>query len=296
MRFVWLTDSHNVTSNGKPSSDDGVRRAIAYADSEAVDAILHTGDIGNDSADNCAWVMAYLRAATTPLLWCNGNHSEEESPVGTPSTAAFEASRCWNMSAPFWHTTTITGDGGEVARVLSLDSNFYADDPDGIENSPYHVPGDRIGVHSTDPSGGYYRQFTTAQLDWVASTLAADSDSDYILVLTHYPPAGKGQIDRTLLADALQADGRPVIILSGHVHPDGKTYTLTSTDGLAEFTVYKCPAMLESHSFTDLQITWSGGTPTVTLAEVHNYTLPLASWTISAPFTVARDLRLLMKL
>lgn len=296
IRLIWLTDTHTMANNLRPSGDDALRRAVVYADTVVANAIVHTGDVGDNTAPRAAAALAYLRAGTTPLLWCNGNHSESEDPAGTPSTAAYEAAECWNMSAPFYHTTTITGGGGEVARVLSLDCNFYDDDPNGILISPDHAPGDRMGYHPSNPGGGYYRMYTTAQLNWVAATLAADSTSDYVIVLTHYPPGGVTQTDRALLADALQADGRPIIILSGHVHPDALTYTLTSTDGLASFTVYKCPATLESYCFTDLQIAWSGGAASIVLAEIHNYSMPSVEWTVAAPFTVADDLRLLVAL
>ncbi len=291
IKLSWITDSHNKVSQ-TAQQDDGLRRAVAYADDNSFDGIVHTGDIGNDSADNCAWAMKILRSGSTPLLWSNGNHSEEESPVGTPSTSDFEAARCWDMSAPFYHTYTMNGDEGETVLFLALDVNIYADDPDNILDSPDHNPGDRVGISGSSPSGDWYRQLGTTQLAWVASTLAADTTSDYIIVLLHYPPNAGKMTDRALLADALQADGRPFFTMSGHVHPDAETRDLTATDA-TEYEGYKTVGMQNCNGFCDFRVSWNGSIPSVTLAEIHNYSQPDADWEITAPFTVGDMLRVL---
>lgn len=293
LRFAWITDSHCYVGDGSRVAN--VQTACDYADANSFDYIVHTGDMGNDSAANTQLAMDVMNAATTPLLWCNGNHSEIEDPVGTPSTAAYEVAALWNQSAPFYHTTQITGSGGEKARVLSLDCNIYDDSPLGDLDSPDHTPGDRIGYHSSNPPGGYYRQFGATQLTWVETTLSGDSTSDYIIVLTHFPPQGVTQTDYASLADKLQADGRPVVILCGHNHPKATSYTLTTTDELDTYTMYKCPGMQESGSFTDLQITWNGTAPTVAQATVRNYYHPATSWTFEAPFDLEATLMIFAK-
>lgn len=289
-----MTDTHCTGTS--TARDDACRRAVAYADSVNAHAIINTGDIGNDLSEYFIRPMAIYRTAKAPLLWCNGNHSEWEDTPGIPTTSEFEAAGIWNMSAPFYWTVQVVGDAGEKVRAIMLDSCIYADSPLGDRDSPNHVPGDRIGRSSEEPLGGYYRQFGTAQLAWIRSTLAVDVDSDYILLMFHYPPTiTVTQLDFPELADELDIDGRPVVALCGHIHGHAKTYTLSSNAN-TDYTVYKMPGALESNCYCDFRIDLNNSVPSISNAEVMNYTQPDDTWAITAPFTVGSELRILRKL
>lgn len=291
LRLIWLTDTHNITT---PTAirDGGVSAALADANTWKADAVIHTGDIGDNQPENVAAAFNLLRsvAISCPLITVVGNHDEYESTPGTPNTATIEGANYFNRSAPFYHTGTMAcGNGALVARWLTVDNNFYdvqASDPSVVNAS--HSVGDRLGHSSSEPAGGSYRRFGTTQLDWIASTLAADTTSQMILMLLHYPPATSNPTDRALFADKLAADGRPVMLLCGHVHPNGTIYSFTTTDGKRTYAAYKMPATQESGAYCRIRVRVGGRnsySPYVAELSVMNFTNP-GGWTLTAPFAL----------
>ena len=271
IRFVWSTDEHkNYAALGLAADD---------CTSWAPNAYISTGDLGDDLAPGVKASIAALRRARRPDYLIIGNHDEEEETygAGTPNTAAIEVATAFNMSAPFYHTWTMTsGDGTLIARCFALDCNFYGG---GSPSSPDHSVGDRIGSHSGAPAGGYKRQLGATQTTWVETTLAADATSDIILVFMHYPVNTSSVLDESTLDAKLDADGRPTVGFCGHTHPNGELYTLGGT-----YTFYKCPAMKESNSWTRVTLSESGGAIVIDEMLVKNYTTP-GAWTLTAPFT-----------
>lgn len=284
IRFVWLTDAADATY--LPTSN--LRKAIADLNTWRPNALVLTGDIANNTTAGTLALWNVINTAQRPVFWAIGNHDEEEITLGegVPNTVPLQGFTAWNQVAPFWKSTQwASGDSTFKARVLVLDGNFYDDDPDDPPpgDSANHEPGDRIGYHTTEPAGGFSRQWTQVQADWVAAELTADSDSDAVLILSHLPPVSVTDPER--LADVLQADGRPALGFCGHVHEDGTSYTLTSTDTLATYTFYKAPGMSESGAWVRVSLSWNGSAMVVDALTVLNYTDP-GGWTLNAPFTV----------
>lgn len=291
LRFIWLTDSHNLTSS-QPTRDGGVDGALADATTYGADAVIHTGDIGNDTPANVAAAFARLRgtAIPCPLITVIGNHDEYEATPGEPNTVQLEGASYFNRAAPFVYSTTVAaGNGNLVARVLCLDCNIYDENPADPETvSANHEPGDRIGAPAGGggPTGGGWRKFDQDQLDWFAAQLAADTTSQIVLILSHYPPSGIGPTNYAAIADRIQADGRPAAMFYGHQHQSAFTSSISSTDGKRVIRAYKCPATQESGSWTRVQLRMRAGVVAFDELEVNNFTDP-GGWTISAPFTLA---------
>lgn len=293
LRLIWLTDSHNITT---PTAirDGGVSAALADANTWRADAVIHTGDIGDNQPENVAQAFALLRytAINCPLITVIGNHDEYESVLGTPNTATIEGASYFNRSSPFYHTGLLTSANGSLrCRWLTVDNNIYserADDPTWVY--PAHTPGQRCGFNASEPvPGGSYRQFGATQLAWIASTLAADTTSDMIMMLLHYPPATSNPTDIKALADVLQTDGRPVMSMCGHVHPNGTIYQFSTTDGRRTYSSYKMPATMESGAYCRIRVRVGGRNshlPLVAEMSVCNFTNP-GGWTLSTPFVLA---------
>jgi len=291
VRLIWMTDSHIFATAHEPQ-DSGMLAALADATTWQADAVVHTGDIGNNDIAAVRRGFALLRSVTLPcpLILAIGNHDEYEiANDGVPNTAQIEASDCFNMAAPFYTTGTFSTKNGTLrVRWFALDCNFYDHDPNTVvPNSPFHAPGDRVGYTATEPSGGYYRRFGPTQRAWVTSTLAADTTSNMALLFVHYPPNGTAPTDGKLLADVLQADGRGAILLYGHAHAHANLNSITTTDGRKTFTFYKAPAMQESGCYVRMRVRVSGQFVSVKEVSVKNYTDPAGlGWVINAPFQV----------
>jgi hypothetical protein len=116
-------------------------------------------------------------------------------------------------------------------------------------------------------------------------SVLSQSEGDFVIIMTHYPPGGSCANDE-IIADALQADGRPMIGLCGHSHSDASVSILTSTDTLASFNFYKVPAMFESGAWARVVLDWNGSAITVDEMSLQHYTDP-GGWTVAEPFTVA---------
>jgi 3',5'-cyclic AMP phosphodiesterase CpdA len=289
LRLIWLTDTHNTTASLEPRNS-GVDAALADATTYGADAVIHTGDIGNDTPANVAAAFTRLRgtAIPCPLITVIGNHDEYEATPGTTNATQLEGASYFDRPAPFVLSTTLAAsDGNLVARVLALDCNVYdenASDPTRVNDA--HDPGERVGYSTEEPAGGSWRRFNQDQLDWFAAELAADTTSQVLLLLSHYPPSGAGPTNYKAIADLVQADGRPAILLCGHQHGDARELTLTSTDTLRRIRCFKCPAMQESGSWTRVQLRMTAGVIALDLLEIHNFTNPDA-WVINPPFTLA---------
>jgi hypothetical protein len=285
LRFLWVTDSH--VQGVQDSRDDNLRLACRDCNQWRPEALIHTGDIGDNDIERVQRSFNILKLAKRPVYTIIGNHDEDETDggAGNPNTSEVIAATAFNRNPLYYATVLKTADESGSFLCLFLDCNYYDDDPDASPpgDSANHDPGDRIGYLAGAPSGGYFRMFTQAQLDWVETTLAADS-SDAVLVFVHYPPAGTTCTDYVDLLDLLQADGRDAVGFCGHVHPDATSYTQDSTDTNYTLTVYKCPAILESGSWTRMTLSLSGGSISVDELLIQNYTDP-GGWTINAPFT-----------
>lgn len=285
LRFIWITDNHHNEILG--TRETNLRSAIADCNAWRPNAFVTTGDVGNNYLWTTQSAWNILRSCQRPVIWCIGNHDEYEETPGIPNTADLEQYSVYNRPAPFYHyDRMVSGDGTLTALCIALDANFAAADPDGPPpgDNPNHAPGERTGWDDTQPEGGYYRQFTQGQLDWVEATLAAVA-ADVVIVLCHYPPQGPSPTDYQALADLLQADGRPAIALCGHVHNDGTSYTLTSTDTLVSYTCYKAPSMASSGAWVRATLSLVGGAINVDSFAVMNYTDP-GGWTLNLPFAV----------
>lgn len=285
LRWVWVTDSH-VQALGD-TKDVALKAAVNDCNVWRPNAFIHTGDIGDNSIDRVQRAFNNLKNCQRPLFGVIGNHDENEVVPGTPNTALLQSMDTFNRF-PFYFTDVMTsGDGTLKARCLFLDCNIYNTNPsDPTVVNVSHVVGDRVGYSANEPAGGSYRKLGTAQLAWITSVLAADTTSNIILVFPHYPIAQIGVVplDGKLVADALQADGRPAAIFGGHIHPDATSYTLTSTDTLKSYTNYKLTAMLESNSWCRVVLHLAAGAIVIDQLEIHNFTDP-GGWTINAPFT-----------
>jgi len=295
LKLTAITDSH-ITASAQPIRDGGMAAALSDATTWGADAFIHTGDIGDNNIAGVRRGFTMLRGAALPmpLIYVIGNHDENELNEGgmygpgNPNTPLIIASDCFSRSAPMQYTTTIkAADGDLTARVIGLDCNYYnvsAADPTVVNSA--HVAGDRVG-HSgdTEPPGGSYRQFKQAQRDFAQATLAADMTSHMILLLIHYPPVGPGPTDYKLLADILQADGRPVAWLVGHEHSHAKTYTLTTTDGARVYTAYKVPACQESGAYARVRVHLFQGRVVYEELTVKNFQQP-GGWVINPPFVL----------
>lgn len=296
LRIIWMTDTHILTTPTEPR-DSSITAALADANTWQADAVIHTGDIGNDYAANVARGFTLLRGTTIncPLITVLGNHDENElvadgNAINSPNTATLTGASYFNRSAPFYHTGTLTAANGTLkARWLTTDNNFYSELPaDPAIVNAGHTIGNRVGTSAQEPSGGSYRMYGATQLAWVASTLAADTTSHMIMLLNHYPMATTQPTDIASLMDVLQADGRPVLILCGHTHPNGELWIRATSDNRRSYIGYKCPAGQESGAYTRLRVRVGGrGSlhPLVVEASVKNFTQP-AAWTMAAPFQV----------
>ena len=193
-----------------------------------------------------------------------------------------------NRPSPFWYSEMLTsGDGTFTALCLFLDTIFYDDDPtpeDAPGNSPNHEPGDRWGIANITPSGGWFKMFPQAELDWITATLAANT-SNAVLVFLHHPPPGRFT-NFAALADTLQPDARPIILFNGHNHAWATTRTLATTDALRTFTFYEMVNMSTSFAWCRVTLGFSGGDITVDQLQIHNFTNP-GGWTIDLPFVLA---------
>ena len=286
LRWVWTTDSHLIAT--ADTRDIALRKAVVDCNDWRPNAFIHTGDIGDNNLERVQRGFNCLKNLRCPWHVSIGNHDEDEQATpGFPNTALLQGRDTFNRY-PFYYTDTMTsGDGTLTARLLFPDCQFYqvsAGAPEIV--NPYHVVGDRVGYSSGEPSGGSFRQIGTVQRAWMASVLAADTTSQIVLVFPHYPITTPGvfPLDYLAVADILQADGRPAALFAGHVHPDAKTYTLTSTDTLKSYTVYKAPAMQESGAWVRVELHLSAGAIVIDGLAVNNFTQP-GAWVINAPFT-----------
>lgn len=296
LRLIWMTDTHILSTPTEPR-DSGVIGALAEANSWQADAVIHTGDIGDNYAANVARGFALLRgtAINGQLITVVGNHDENEyvadgASIGNPNTSTIVGASYFNRTAPFNHTGTLSASNGALkARWLTVDNNFYselASDPTVVNSG--HSIGGRVGHSGQEPSGGSYRQYGATQIAWIADTLAADTTSHMILLLNHYPMSTTQPTDIAGVMDVLQADKRPTLILCGHTHPNAELWIRATSDGRRSYTGYKCPAGQESGAYTRLRIrvgNRNSPAPLVVEASVRNYTNP-GGWTIAAPFVV----------
>lgn len=289
LRFVWITDTH-VVSDTSASRVLNLESAVADLNTWQPNALISTGDVGNNPTSTVRKHFEVMQQARRPVYTAIGNHDEHEYDNGAgngTNVTELEGTKFFNRSAPFNQSfQLISGDGTVKSRCLILESNIYDDDPGGITISPYHEPGNRCGASTEYPGNGWWRLFNTETLTWVETQLAADTESQMVLVFVHFPPAGATMTNYEALIDLLQTDGRPAIGFSGHVHPDATSYTQASTDGQYDVTFYKAPAMLESGCWTRVTLGWNGSAITTGGMEIHNYTDP-GGWVINEPFTVA---------
>lgn len=288
IRFVWSTDSHIV--NSEDDRDAALRKAVADCNKWRPNAFIHTGDIGDNNSDRVLRGIYVLQNCQRPVYTCIGNHDEHEpSSAGSPDTDSISG---WNGfgEQPFYHSKVMTaGDGSWSALCLFLDCNYYDDDPSQtIADSSNHSPGDRIGYHTSSPSGGYYRRFGPTQLQWIEDTLSADTTSDIVLVFCHYPPVGQTCTDYAILVDKLQADGRPSIGFCGHSHPSGQPVTISSTDSLLDLIMHKAPAMQESFGWVRVVLGFVAPNIDIQEMAVQNY-LELDGWSLDPPFEKERQ-------
>lgn len=288
-KIVWLTDSHNITT---PTAlrDSAVTGALATANSWPADALVHTGDIGDNQDVNVLAAFALLRgtAIGCPIYYCIGNHDEYEATPGTPNTTTIAGASYFNRASPFYATwQQSVASGPLLIRIIAADNNYYDVQPSNpsVVNTA-HVAGDRVGHSSAEPAGGSYRQFGATQLAWIAATLAADTTSHVVLILMHYPLASDNPTDVKLFLDRLQFDGRPSLILSGHVHSDAALYTQTSTNGLQSFSALKAPGAQERGNYVRLQFHLTSGAIVFDEVSIQNLT-PIGGETYTnAPFVV----------
>lgn len=290
IRFIWLSDNH-VGNSDTDSQVVALEKAVSDCNDWKPNAFIVNGDVCGNTVYQLARWFNHTWRCQRPVYLAIGNHDlSEHAPGSYGNPADISGSNLMDRPSPFNQSFMLTsGDGTVAALCIIMDSGYYDDDPDDPPpgDSIYHNPGDRIGASDITPSGGYYRQFTAAQLSWVASTLAADTTSDYILVFSHYQPRdGVRVTDYTALADVLQGDSRPIIGFCGHDHGDAKVATLTTMDTLDTYNFYKIPAMLESGAWCRVELDWNGAAISIDLMELQNYTDP-GGWTINAPFTVA---------
>lgn len=290
IRFVWCSDVHITGHFDAPANN--LRLAVADCNVWRPNAFVMTGDVGDVTFNYLQRVFYITWACNRPVRLALGNHDEEENTLGAgnPNTAMLEGVTALNRPAPFyWSEQWSSGDGTITALALYLDCNFYADDPDAPPpgNSAYHEPGDRIGFITGMPSGGYWTEMPQAELDWIVTTLAADT-SDMVLVFMHLEAGASRMTNFTALADALQTDplARPLVLFSGHNHDSARTQILLSATNGEKFTTYKIPAMSESGAWARVTLSVSGGALVVDGMELHNYTDP-GGWTVGDPFTTA---------
>jgi len=248
-------------------------------------AMLLTGDIGGSVSGSNPCIKAWLMARTglVPVYYANGNHEPFEDVKGTPSMGPLEQINAFNMTYPFLKTAQISsGDGSFKIRMIVLDWNYYNDT--GADQIAEHTTGDYIGHHADYVGLSFKRQYGSAQLAWVQSVLAADTTSNAIAIMTHGPSINNNFVaDDLSLGDLLYADGRPAIGFGGHFHPDGSLWTQKRTGGSDVCTIYKCPAMQESKSWTRVSLSWTGSAIAIDEMAVKNYTNP-GGWTLNSPF------------
>lgn len=283
IRLKWATDMH-ISASTANSQYLALRDLVASANIDRPQALLVSGDLSTDTIGSLRNAFSLIRACHIPVIDVIGNHDEEELVGGTghPNTAEIEKADCFDQNAPFYHARTLAaGDNSWSALCLSLDCNFYADDPANILDVPNHANGDRIGHVSGLPPGGSYRMFTSAQINWVESQLNA-SDADAVFVMVHYPPFY--HTDYALLVDKFQADGRPTIAFCGHNHPNALIATQQSSDTLYTLNLYKAPAMLESGCWVDATLSFTDDLAIDSMV-IRNYT-PQSGWTIAPPFSL----------
>lgn len=291
IRFLWTTDEHTSTFSANTDVNVvGLRRAIARVNEWRPNAYISTGDNGLFHGEDTWRYLLETRHVLRPFKWAIGNHDEVEyepdGSAGNPNTAQVEVQ--YDRAAPFYRTDTlVSGDGTFAARCLHLDCNFYADDPDGGGDSPDHEPADRIGVIEGSPPGGYRRMIPQSQLDWVASTLAADTDSDCVLVFVHYMNNTGGHIvDWSGLADALQADGRPTALFGGHLHVSPQNFGLTTSDEQRTYDFYQMCAGLDTGAWCEVTLSFADSDIVIDSMVVCNFTQP-GELTIESPFVLA---------
>lgn len=285
LRFVWVTDSH-TRNNDVALLRTNMDKAIADCNDWRPDFFVHTGDLADNTPVRVLGNFYQMMACRRPVMVAIGNHDEYEAVLGSPQTAAIEGFNGFNQTAPFWHTRTwTTQNGGTTFRLIFLDFNFYAVDPNGIKISPAHQAGDRVGYSTSEPSGGWMRQLGQRQRDWVAATLAADRSSDAVLVFHHYRLRTNAVVDAIEMIDVFQADGRPTLGFHGHDHNNAYMLEQNSSDGRYTWQSYKCPALLESGSWTRASLHIAAGAIVIDALDIYNYTNP-GTWTIDAPFVV----------
>lgn len=236
-----------------------LRDAVDDASAWRPNAFIQLGDLSDTNGlANVALCWREIRMCRRPGYVSIGNHDEYQPTLLDPTNAATLAGESyWNMGPPFYQTfTTASGDGTKQARVFVLDANFSA--------------GNRIG----DPAGtGETYQYTAAQIAWVTATLAADGDSDFVVVVQHIKPSDLD--DYKDMLDALRADGRPVIGFCGHNHGNATLLTPTATDG-TPFNFYKPPAIYESESWLRVTLAFTGSAIVPEL-DVRNFHAKLAT-------------------
>jgi len=289
LRFVWVTDTH-ITAP-LDAQDIALRKCVDDCNEWRPNALLHTGDIGDDLLRRVQNACYVLRTCQRPVITCLGNHDEYELSSGVTNSELIRQYPCFDRN-PFYYSTRITsGDGSLTALVLSLDGNYYDDDPtpgDAPGNSSVYHPGDRYGSTqgAATSAGGYFRMLPADQLTWVANTLASDN-SNIVIVMLHYPVLSPGATtisNYAALADILYAAGKPTIGLCGHIHDSGGYNLVKTTDQAHSFTFYKAPALLESKGWCRLTLSMTGSTINVDSAVMQNYTNP-GAWVLNAPFS-----------
>jgi 3',5'-cyclic AMP phosphodiesterase CpdA len=283
--FAWVTDTHNYEEHlNIVKQDDDLQLAVEDCNRWRPMAFIHTGDLGNDRSATVLRCKTLMAETRRPLHIIPGNHDVQEQQAGTPLTGAV-ADVFGDL--PFYYSFVLQSPDATVkARCLMLDCNYYANSPSGTLDSPNHQPGDYIG-EQTNSGVSYWRQFGATQLDWIASVLAADSISQFVIVFAHYPPgAGTMMTDYAALCDVLQSDGRVAVAFGGHAHEHAYVRTQKSSDNLYTLTYYKLPALQVSGAYGRVRLSWTGSAVVIDEMSIRNFVNP-GGWTIAAPFTLA---------
>lgn len=270
LRFVWSTDNHWHANNGQQQAES-LAAAVADCNNWQPDLFINTGDFGDNTLATVQAAFAITSQCLRPVHVAIGNHDEWEDPIGTAQTSAITGPDCFNRPAPFYYSEEYNN-----ALLCFLDCNFYGDIPD-----QYHNVGDRVGYYAGANFGLQKRQLGATQLQWLSDTMAG-SDADYVLVFLHYP---QRQIaDSAALLSALAADGRPVTAFYGHDHNKAQKFTHSG------IPFYKCPALLESHSWTRVTVSEAGA---VEHLIIRNFTDPNAgqenTWTIDNAYRIINE-------
>jgi len=287
-RAIVVTDWHvrEFEEVGWEDQETAMDTAVNAAETWPADCIIGLGDMADNCIDRVRNGFWRLARCKKPVLWCIGNHDENEtgcseSTSGNPNTTTLQ-NQVFKMAAPFYHSRLMhPPDKSFSILFVSLDLNIYISDP-AVTDHPDHTDGDRIGYTTSAPPGGYYRQLGATQLSWLRTELA-NNPSDYLAILVHYPVTAPQFTDSQALGDEIELDGRPATVLTGHQHGNGRVDDVDNSSNTKICDSYKFPATLESDCHTRMIIKRVSGVPAVTQLDVHNFTNP-GGWTFESPF------------